>query len=102
MCRARRADLEEGDQQVLLACFAQDLAEHFDGLAAGEQEAHRHARHTRHLNVVVHVHQLVHQPLGQICILHGPGGGVTVGKSTSITLYKLNHRECISWSNMGA
>lgn len=54
------ADLEEGNKQALLSRLAQDLAENFDGLAAGEQEAHGHPCYTRHLNVVVHVHQLVH------------------------------------------
>ena len=63
------ADLEEGDEQVLLARLAQNLAENFDGLATSEQEAHGHPCYTRHLDVVVHVHQLVHQALGQVCIL---------------------------------
>lgn len=58
-------------EQVLLAGLAQDLAEHLDGLAASKQEGHGNARHTRHLHVVVHVHELVHQALRQIRVLRG-------------------------------
>ncbi len=56
----KQAHLEVGDQQVFLASLAQDLAEDLDGLAPCQQEAHGHPSHTCHLNVVVHVHQLVY------------------------------------------
>lgn len=61
-----------GHEQVLLAGLAQDLAEHLDGLAAGEQEGHGNASHARHLHIVVHVHQLVHQALWQVRVLQRP------------------------------
>ena len=60
-----------GHEQVLLPGLAQDLAEHLDGLDAREQEGHGNARDARHLDVVVHVHQLVHQLLWQVRVLRG-------------------------------
>ena len=71
------ARLEVGHQQVLLAGLAQDLAEHLDGLAPREEEAHGHPRHARHLDVVEHDHQLVNQPLWQVRILPCKRQGVT-------------------------
>lgn len=55
----------------MLTAFAQNLGVNLDGLATVEQVGHWDPRHARHLNVVVHEHQLVQQPLWQIGILQG-------------------------------
>ncbi len=55
----RPAGLDVGDEEAARARLAQQLREHLDGLAAGEQVAHGHACDPGHLHVVVHVHQLV-------------------------------------------
>ena len=56
-------------EQAPLRGFAQDLRHHLDGLPAREQEGQRHAGDARHLDVVVHVHQLVKQTLRQVRVL---------------------------------
>ena len=58
-----------GDNHAALPGLAQDLGVDLDGLSTGEEEGHGHTRHTSHLHVVHHKHQLVHQPLWQVCIL---------------------------------
>lgn len=71
MIRFSIAHLDEGDDEALLARLAQQLGEDLDGLAFRQQEGHGHPRHARHLDVVEHIHQLVHQPLRQVRVLQG-------------------------------
>ena len=66
--------LHVGDHQVLGARLAQDLREDLDRLPAREQVRHRHARHAGHLDVVVHQHQLVEQPLREVRVLEAVDG----------------------------
>lgn len=66
--------LATGRSQVcLLAAQAQRLHPHPHTSNTSslpcKQVARRHSSHTSHLNVIIHVHQLVKQPLGQIGIL---------------------------------
>ena len=64
----RPSRLDVGHHQALGARFAQYLAEHLDALAAGQQVGHGHARHARHLNVVVPGRE-------RMCVGGGGGGG---------------------------
>mmetsp|Transcript_1105 Transcript_1105/g.3244 ORF Transcript_1105/g.3244 Transcript_1105/m.3244 type:complete len:294 (+) Transcript_1105:2233-3114(+) len=61
--------LERGDEEASLLRLPQNLGENFDALAPGQQKVQRYARDPGHFNVVVHVHQLVQESLGQISIL---------------------------------
>ena len=57
------------DQKPALLRLAKNLRQHLDGLASGQEEGEGHAGDPRHLDVVVHVHQLVQESLREVGIL---------------------------------
>ena len=61
-------------EQVLLLGLAQQLRDHLDLLAARQQVAQRHARHTRHLHVVDDAHELLDEPQRQVGVLEAVDG----------------------------
>lgn len=59
---------------VFLSYLSQQLRHDFDLLSSGEQVGERHARHSRHLHVVNHTHQLLQQAQRQVGVFQAVNG----------------------------
>ena len=62
------------NHEILLSRLAHHLRNDFDLLPAREEVAERHTSDSRHFNVVVDAHQLVHESQREVRVLHAVPG----------------------------
>ena len=68
-----------GNQIPFTICLAEQLRKNLDGLASGKKVIEWYTRHTSHFDVVHEAHELVEQPLREVCVLEAVHGEPSAG-----------------------